>query len=118
MSDKFGYDILSIRGKLLKLSFFEKDQVQIEVKSSVSESTEAFRFYVTKPEWVKAQENIDSYFFYCWTATKLESQTAAGPFIIPAKNLEKFIPKDIGSPICEWSECRFIVDLGALAFTA
>jgi hypothetical protein len=113
ISDKEGYDIASIRGALLKFAFTEKSNILIEVKASVSSSTDAFRFYVSRPEWEKAQSNISSYFFYCWISTNLETQTALGPYIIPADQLKSHFPTD-NSEICQWSECRFIIKLNTL----
>jgi hypothetical protein len=118
MSDKFGYDILSIRGRGFKFSYDEKDKIQIEVKSSVLDNTLAFRFFITKNEWTKAKDNIESYFFYCWASAKIETQSAIGPFVISAKDIESHIPMDIGSPVCEWSECRLVVDLHSRSLCA
>ncbi len=112
-NDKYGYDILSIRGVLLKSLFVEKDKIQIEVKSAASDSMEQFRFFVSKPEWKTALNNLDSYYFYCWVDTNIHSQTANGPYIIPAKDLSSHVPTD-HSPMCDWSECRFIVDLNSM----
>lgn len=111
ISDKYGYDILSKRGILLQDTFSKFDKVQIEVKCTVSSSKEEFRFFITKNEWKSALQNINSYYFYCWINTNIHSQTADGPFIIAAKNLIPYIPKDEYAEICEWSECRFILDL-------
>jgi hypothetical protein len=113
ITDKYGYDILSIRGTRLKFFFNEKNQIQIEVKSSVSSNEKEFRFYVTKNEWNTASKNIDSYYFYCWTSTSKEKESATGPFIIPADALSSHIPTDNGN-FCEWSECRFVVNLDSL----
>lgn len=114
ISDKYGYDILSIRGSLLKTTFSEKEKIQIEVKCTASASMEEFRFYVSKSEWLAALANIDSYFFYCWIDTNLQKQTAQGPYIIPAKNITQHVPIDNHSTICDWSECRFIVNLNEM----
>lgn len=111
INDKYGYDVLSIRGSFLKFRFAEKDKIEIEVKSSVSSSKEEFRFFVSKPEWIAAEKNISSYYFYCWISTSLEKQSAVGPFIIPAVALKPLIPTDNANPICEWSECRFVLNL-------
>lgn len=111
INDKYGFDVLSIRGSLLRFLFGDKDKIQIEVKSSVNPSKEEFRFFVSKPEWIAAEKNIHSYYFYCWVATSIEKQNAIGPFIIPAEVLKPLIPKDTSSPTCEWSECRFTLDL-------
>ncbi|MBK9636720.1 MAG: DUF3883 domain-containing protein [Bacteroidetes bacterium] len=114
ISDKFGFDILSIRGNELKHSFIEKDKIRIEVKSSTFKDETKFRFYVTRNEWEKAIENLDDYFFYCWTSVSLEKQSALGPYIISANQLESLIPIDVNPNICSWSECRFIVDLSTI----
>ena len=115
INDRYGYDILSIRGSKLRYSFLEKDSIQIEVKSSVVASEETFRFYISKNEWNVALKNMGSYFFYCWISTSLEKETAKGPYIIPAEYLTEHIPTDKGA-VCEWSECRLIVDLTKMAF--
>jgi hypothetical protein len=114
ISDKYGYDVLSVRGSLLKSTFSEKEKIQIEVKCTAAANMEEFRFYVSKPEWKAALENIDSYYFYCWVDTNLQKQTAQGPYIIPAKDLISHIPKDDHSTICDWSECRFILNLNGM----
>jgi len=110
INDKYGYDVLSIRGDILKFIFSEKDKIQIEVKCSVASNEKEFRFYVSKNEWNVALKNIQSYFFYCWTSTNMEKESANGPYIIPAEKLSIHIPSDNGN-LCEWSECRFIIDL-------
>lgn len=111
ISDKFGFDILSLRGKLLQASYNKNDKINIEVKASDSSNSVAFRFYISKPEWLTAQNNINSYYFYCWIGVNLDYDSAVdGPFIIPAKELVSFIPKDSGQ-ICEWSECRCVMDI-------
>jgi hypothetical protein len=111
----FGYDVLSIRGILLKSIYEMRDQIQIEVKSSVLKDEATFRFKVSRNEWNTALENIEAYYFFCWTGINLEHENASGgPFIVPAKTLENYLPVD-RSTICEWTECRFIVDLSALS---
>ncbi|WP_343604338.1 DUF3883 domain-containing protein [Fluviicola sp.] len=110
ISDRYGYDILSIRGKALQQSFGEKDSIHIEVKCSVSDNETNFRFYVTSNEWNVATTMIDSYYFYCWTSANKETESAIGPYVIPALHLKSHIPTNNGA-ICEWSECRFILDL-------
>ncbi|WP_053826701.1 protein NO VEIN domain-containing protein [Lascolabacillus massiliensis] len=111
ISDRFGYDILSIKGKSLPFDLNDRDKIQIEVKSSDISNIESFRFYISKPEWKTALNNLQSYFFYCWPGINLEKESAIdGPFIIPAKELEDHMPKDT-SPISEWSECRCVLDI-------
>ena len=111
LSDQFGYDILSIRGKKFSFVAKERDKIQIEVKSSDINSSDAFRFYISKPEWRTALRNIESYFFYCWIGINLTKESASdGPFIIPAKDLVDQMPLDI-SPSAEWSECRCVLDI-------
>ncbi|TFG92561.1 MAG: DUF3883 domain-containing protein, partial [Candidatus Atribacteria bacterium] len=51
LSDRFGYDILSIRGKFFSKLNNEKEQIQIEVKSSDSFNIQRFKFHISKPEW-------------------------------------------------------------------
>jgi len=111
ISDKFGFDVLSIRGKHFLSNYNEMDKIQIEVKSSDTDNIERFRFFISKPEWNKALENIESYFFYCWAGINLEAESAKyGPFIIPAADLIKYIPTD-NSEMIEWSECRCVIDV-------
>lgn len=109
ISDQYGYDVLSIKGK--KFEGEEKEKIQIEVKSSDTLNIESFRFYISKPEWKTALKNINSYYFYCWSGIKLNEETALeGPFIIPARELVDHIPQDVSS-LSEWSECRCVIDL-------
>jgi hypothetical protein len=111
ISDRFGYDVLSIRGKYFHQGFDQKDKIQIEVKSSDSSNHEMFRFFISKPEWKTAQDNLRSYFFFCWLGIDIERESALdGPFIIPATVLIDHIPKDV-SPFCDWSECRCVMNI-------
>ena len=55
----------------IKTTFGEKDKIQIEVRCAASVSGEEFRFFVSKPGWKAALDNIESYFFYCWADTNL-----------------------------------------------
>jgi len=114
INDKYGYDILSIRGNFFKFTFEEKDSIQIEVKCSVTSNEREFRFYISKNEWNIALKNMGSYFFYCWTSASKERENANGPFIIPANKLSSHIPTDNGT-VCEWSQCKFVVDLNSLS---
>lgn len=114
--NSYGFDVLSIRGHLLKRVYNINDEIQIEVKASVTSNEKTFRFRVTKNEWNTAQEHINSYFFFCWTGVKIQDGTASsGPYIIPAKDIQSHFPDDSDSPICEWSECRLNVDLNEWA---
>ena len=107
----YGYDIASIRSNFFRFSFNEKDKIQIEAKASVFNEKKSFRFLVTKNEWNAASQNPYTYFFYCWLGVDIASGTAKrGPFIVPAISLSAHIPNDISS-ICEWSECRVVLDL-------
>lgn len=111
ISDKYGFDVQSIRGKRFSHTFEERAKIQIEVKSSDANGIEAFRFYVSKPEWKTALRNINSYFFYCWSGVNIDKETASdGPFIIPASELVEHIPQDV-SLLAEWSECRCVLNL-------
>lgn len=111
ISDRFGFDVQSIRGNYFSSSYEKKEKIQIEVKSSDSINPERFRFFISKPEWNKALENISSYFFYCWIGINIDGEIAQdGPFVIPATNLLEHIPKD-NSDLCEWSECRCVIDI-------
>lgn len=117
ISDRFGYDVLSIRSKYFLDSNDERDKIQIEVKSSDTFNVEAFRFFISKPEWETALNNINSYFFFCWTCINIENETAKGPYIIPASDLLSSVPVDV-SKICEWSECRCIIDVSKYGIQA
>lgn len=110
VSDSFGYDVVSIRGTLLKLHYHEKQQLKIEVKSSAASTLESFRFLVSRNEWLVAKADLENYYFYCWTTANLERKTATGPFIIAASSIREFIPQD-NNPQGEWTECRVTVDL-------
>lgn len=111
ISDKFGFDILSLRGNKYAFAFKQTENIQIEVKSSDAINIEKFRFFISKPEWNKALDNLNSYFFYCWIGINIEIETAHdGPFVIPATHLLYHIPKDT-SDLCEWSECRCVLDI-------
>ncbi len=111
ISNQFGFDILSVRGKYFLESFDKNDKIQIEVKSTDADNMVRFRFYISKPEWNKALDNLDTYFFFCWTGINLENETARnGPFVIPAKSLVQYMPID-SSELCQWSECRCVIDL-------
>ncbi len=111
ISDKFGFDILSLRGNKFAYTFEQNENIQIEVKSSDAINLEKFRFFISKPEWNKALDNLHSYFFYCWVGINIYKETAQdGPFVIPAAHLLDHIPKD-KSDMCEWSECRCVIDV-------
>ena len=111
ISDRFGFDVLSIRGDSFKYHFDKKDKIQIEVKSTDASNTERFRFFVSKPEWNMALENLDSYMFFCWAGVNLNTETAEiGPYVIPAKDIISYMPED-KSETCSWSECRVVIDL-------
>lgn len=111
ISDKYGFDVQSIRGQRFLHSYEERDKIQIEVKSSDIANLEAFRFYVSKPEWRTALKNIHSYFFYCWSGVNINQETASdGPFIIPASELVEYMPQDVSS-MAEWSECRCVLNV-------
>ncbi len=111
ISDRFGFDVLSIRGNLFSSTFEENDKIQIEVKSTDANNPKAFRFFITKPEWNKAMENINSYFFFCWLGINLDTESAKnGPFVIPASDLTEQVPTD-NSDYCQWSECRCVIDV-------
>jgi hypothetical protein len=111
ISDRFGFDVQSIRGNYFLSKYERTEKIQIEVKSSDTIAPERFRFFISKPEWNKALDNINSYFFYCWIGINIEDEIAQdGPFVIPAAILLEHVPKD-NSEICEWSECRCIIDI-------
>lgn len=113
ISDRFGFDVLSIRGSLFGTLVNQKEKIQIEVKASEIPNIQNFRFYVSRGEWYKAQENLNSYYFYCWAGISIEHDSAQnGPYVIPAEALAAQIPKDVGT-ICSWSECRFVIDLSS-----
>ena len=116
-SSDYGYDILSVRGSFFRDKWGMLDPIQVEVKSSTIAAESSFSFKVTRNEWNTAQTNPDSYFFYCWVGVSLTSGTASkGPFVIPAASLVSSFPID-RSNICEWTECRLVVDLVALSIS-
>jgi hypothetical protein len=110
LGNNYGYDVLSMFGKLLNNNVNESRKIQIEAKSSVLDSEDSFRFRVTKNEYKVAMNNIDTYFFYCWIGVDVPTKTGKGPYIIPASVLSPFFPQDT-SVFCEWTECRFVFDL-------
>lgn len=111
ISDRFGFDILSIRGNHFMASYKKEDSIQIEVKSTDADNVKSFRFFISNPEWNKALENIDSYYFFCWSGINIENDTAQnGPYIIPAKDMVPQVPTD-NSEDCQWSECRCVMDI-------
>lgn len=116
ISDLFGFDIQSLRGNQFFVSRGLKEQIQIEVKSSIVENEELFTFYVSRNEWNKAVESIDlnTYFFYCWTGVNVNLRTGKGPYVIPAKKLQPLIPND-SSNLCEWWVCKFNLNLKAVS---
>ncbi len=115
ISDRFGFDVQSIRSRLFLSSFEAVDKIQVEVKSSDTNAVDRFRFFISKPEWNKALENIDSYFFFCWTGVNIDKESAEqGPFVIPASDLLTLVPED-KSEIMQWSECRCIMDISQYA---
>ena len=110
-SNNFGFDIQSVRGKILKDVFNELDKIQIEVKSTDADNLNRYRFFVSKNEWMVAKENIESYYFCCWAGINLEKETALhGPYIFPASSIMNLFPQD-RSEESEWTECRFVIDL-------
>ena len=111
ISDRFGFDVQSIRGDYFLASFKKNDTIQIEVKSTDADNLDRFRFFISKPEWNKALENLDSYYFFCWSGVDIENDTAKnGPFVIPATDLVSSIPTD-NSKNFQWRECRCVIDL-------
>lgn len=110
-SDNYGYDVLSARGKKLKARKSLVGVIQVEVKATVSTNINSFRFKISRNEWNIALKNLDSYYFYCWLGVNVYLRNAtSGPFVIPAKKFLNIIPKD-QSDLCEWTECRLIIDL-------
>ena len=109
ISDEYHYDISSLRGVLLRGEHGKEDQVSIEVKSSQITSDEVFSFYLTRPEWDTALEDLDRYYFYCWVGVKLDGTFVKGPFIINASKLKDEVPDD--SDIAKWEKCYFTLNL-------
>ena len=110
MSDKYGYDIASVRGELLKDIFAISDSIQVEVKGQLAADESNFIFYVTQNEWNVALRNINSYFFHCWVGVDVNKSSGQGPYIIPAIRLSSMLPTNV-SPECEWVKCRFMINL-------
>lgn len=110
-SDNYGYDVTSVEGKRWSKKKFDSSAIKIEVKSSVMNNANSFRFKISRNEWNVALRNIDTYYFYCWLGINVDKHTATdGPFVIPAKSFINIVPKDRHTS-CEWSECRLIIDL-------
>jgi hypothetical protein len=114
LSDRFGYDVKSIRGALHLDGLEKEDPVFIEVKSSSYTTTNNFIFHLTKKEWEIASDNLGSYYFYCWTNINTSKVEGIGPYIIKAEQIKEHIPKNV-SMVCEWTECRFTVNLEDMA---
>ena len=114
VSDRYGYDIGSIRGILLKHAYNIKDSIQIEVKGQQSFDKSTFIFYLTDNEWNVAKANIDTYFFHCWVGVNINNKSGSGPFIVPAKKLINEIQTNVGTT-CEWVKCRIVIDLSTFA---
>lgn len=111
ISDRYGFDIQSIRGSQFMTSHNKAEKIQIEVKSTDANNVKSFRFFISKPEWNKALENINSYYFFCWSGINIENDTAQnGPYIIPATDMVNQVPTD-NSEGCQWSECRCVMDI-------
>ncbi len=110
-SDKFGYDILSKRGKLLKEKYSDMDEIRIEVKASTSPDVTYFRFKISRNEYEIAIKCLKEYYLYCWTNIDLSQRNdPRGPFVVPIKEIIQSFPKD-SENFCEWTECRFELDL-------
>ncbi len=114
ISDIYGYDIKSIRGKLLLSEFELSSPICIEVKGSEKKEIEYFSFYITRNEWEQAERNSDSYFFYFWSGINTNYETACtGPYIISAQLIKDFIPVD-SHECCKWQKCRLSINLHLL----
>jgi len=98
-SNRSGYDIMS------KKESNSRESILIEVKSSFKRIEDA-RMIITRNEWDVAScgYNINRYFFYLWL---LEGTKQLA--IIPAKELKKHIPQDIGGG--HWKTLEIAFDL-------
>ena len=115
LSDRYGYDINSLRGNKLDYKEGKYGGINIEVKASESINETSFRFYLSRPEWNTATKAKGSYFIYCWVGIDVNTKTAKkGPFIIPAETIEKLIPMDQSS-LGEWTQCRIVIDLNSFS---
>jgi hypothetical protein len=111
ISDKYGYDVQSFFGIFNYLGNAPKNIIMIEVKSSQSDGCK-FRFFLTRPEWEKAEKNETQYLFYFWksvNSTKAEVKPD-GPYIYSVNFIGQYIPIDKHRD-SRWEKCRIIIDL-------
>lgn len=117
ISDQYGYDLISIKGGLFGKTKDIKENIYIEVKSSILKNENSFSFYLSRNEWNTAEKYLDSYYIYCWVGIDLKSKKPkSGPFIIPIKRLTNLIPVD-RSEKGFWTECKIEVDLKKYAIS-
>jgi hypothetical protein len=115
ISNSMGFDIRSVKGKLLKGR--KLDPAFIEVKSSGAGDKSQFRFNISRNEWETALKHLEIYFFYCWVGVDLAHGVAdEGPFIVPAGDLVDSMPMD-RNPMARWSESRLTIDLSSYLFS-
>lgn len=114
INDEYHYDVSSLRGELLRERFGADHPIHIEVKSSRIRSDEVFSFYLTRPEWNKAMEDLTEYYFYCWTGVTVEGNYSKGPFIINAQKFTDKVPKD--SDVAKWEKCHFTLNLNEYCY--
>jgi len=110
ISDELGFDVISIRGRFFKRVNKILENIRIDAKSSSTSNEKFFVFYLTRNEWSKAEEDINSYFFYCWVDVNFNNKSGKGPYILKAESIKNLIPTD-NSEMCQWNKCKFIIDL-------
>lgn len=95
-SDAYGFDIASFFGSLQLQHQKPGNMMMVEVKSTTSNSTKSFRFFLTRNEWETAERNTEHYFFYLWRGINVATKNALtdNPLILPADLISQYIPLD------------------------
>jgi len=115
ISDYPGYDIKSIRGRLLRREKLSTESIQIEVKASISSDIKHFGFHFSKNQYKVAKDNKSKYFIYCWLGINVANKTyTKGPYIVPFERIMDLFPND-NSEYCYWTECRLELDVSKIS---
>jgi hypothetical protein len=111
-SDAYGFDIASFFGSLQVQHQKPDNMMMVEVKSTTSNSTKSFRFFLTRNEWETAERNTEHYFFYLWGGINVAAKNASedNPLILPADLIRQYIPFDKHEQ-GRWMECLIELDL-------
>lgn len=110
IQDDYGFDVLSRNCELLS-EIDNQEKILIEVKSTELKDPKNFIFYVTKNEWHISTENKNNFLYYFWVGVnRLKGTADIGPYIVAGTELFPYFPKD-SHENCEWTLCRFTIDL-------